>query len=159
MVARAWTTIILWLSTLGFSFALLMTFTTRNQRQVGVGTHELPPGPDGQTELLEYPVYEWYTEYAPDSYMLMVMSIILLLILVNVFATYFVWRGAINLPTQAETKMANRAGVSHHRRKPEAKTKRDSQDDDRFPALDDEYATNNDGEFMTLEELQRRQRG
>lgn len=151
MVARTWTTIILWLSTLGFSFVLLMTFTTMSQRHVGFGTQELPPGPDGQTELLEYPVYEWYTEYAPDSYMLMVMSIILLLILVNVFATYFVWRGAINLPTQAETKMANRAGVSHHRRKPEAKTKRDSQDD--------EYVSSDDGEFMTLEELQRRQRG
>lgn len=151
MVARAWTTIILWLSTLGFSYTLIMTFTTRNQRQVGVGVHELP-AIEGLAEarLAEYPIYEWYTEYAPESYMLLAMSIILLLILVNVLATYFVWRGAINLPGQDETKVTTRKGAVHQRRSPDSKTKRDTEDDS-------EYITPDDGEFMTLEELQRRQ--
>ncbi|MCU0466076.1 MAG: hypothetical protein MUF38_16090 [Anaerolineae bacterium] len=120
-----------------------------SQRQIGVGFHELPPGVDGQPELLEYPLYEWYTEYPPDSYMLLVVSVIMLLILVNVFATYFVWRGAI-LPGQDETKSETRKRTANQRRSPDSKTKRDTEDDN-------EYISSDDGEFMTLEELQRRQ--
>jgi hypothetical protein len=161
MIARAWTTIVLWLSTLTFAAWLMTTLTTLSQRQVGSYTAELP-GAFGELIPTEMPMYEWFTEYAPDSYTLIVLSIILLLVVVNLLATYFVWRGAINVPAQAETPTAARSSAMSRRRIPDTKAKR-STPDERFTALDedtdDEYVTPGDGEFMTLDELQRRQRG
>lgn len=159
MVARAWTTIILWLSTLAFSFTLLMSLTTVRVEQIGSQTQEVR-GTDGLTQI-EFPLYESFTDYAPDGYMLLIMSVILTLILVNLLVSYFVWRGAINLPAEQEMQAATRLGAATKPRIPGAKAKRDLPDDNRLFTVDDEYVTTDDGEFMTLEEeeLKRRQHG